>query len=47
MKDTPDKKQLIDYEYALVTWNKGRYGKYKMLKKWNKKAFKLAVSSHK
>ena len=47
MKDTPDKKQLKDYERKLVTWNKGKHGKYKKLKKLNKRAFNLSVSSQK
>ncbi len=47
MKDTPEKKQLRGYEQAHLTWNKGRFGKYKLLKKLNKKAFKSSVSSHK
>ena len=47
MKDTPNKKQLKDYECTLVTWNKGKHGKYKKLKKLNKKAFNLSISSQK
>ena len=47
MKDTPNKKQLKDYERKLVTWNKGKHGKYKNLKKLNKRAFNLSVSSKK
>ena len=35
MKDTPDKKLLKEYECSLITWNKGRHGKYKILKKIN------------
>tara|TARA_B110000008_G_C16775557_1_gene486369 strand:+ start:514 stop:654 length:141 start_codon:yes stop_codon:yes gene_type:complete len=34
-----NKKKLKDYEINLVTWNRGKYGKYKILKKINKKAF--------
>ena len=33
MKESPSKKKLKDYEQAHLTWNKGRYGKYKILKK--------------
>jgi|TARA_B100001778_G_C18357392_1_gene524794 hypothetical protein len=47
MKETPSKKKLKDYEQAHLTWNKGRYGKYKILKKLNKKAFNSSVSSRK
>ena len=47
MKDTTEKKQLKDYESDHLTWNKGKHGKYKILKKWNKKAFNLSISSHK
>ncbi len=47
MKDTPDKKLLKEYECSLITWNKGRHGKYKILKKINKKAFNLSISSRK
>ena len=39
--------ELKDYEQAHLTWNKGRYGKYKILKKLNKKAFNSSVSSRK
>jgi len=46
MKDTPDKK-LKEYETMLVTWNKGRHGKYKILRKNNKKAFNLSTFSRK
>jgi len=34
-----NKKKLKSYEIDLVTWNRGKHGKYKMLKKINKRAF--------
>ena len=33
MKDKPKNKDTKDYETILTTWNKGKFGKYKLLKK--------------
>ncbi len=43
MKDAQKKKLLKDYESSLTTWNKGKLGKYKLLRKINKKAFKRSI----
>ncbi len=41
-------KNLKPYESTLTTWNRGKFGKYKILKKINKKAFKdSVVKNHK
>ena len=40
MKDEPIKKLLKNYESSLTTWNKGELGKYQLLRKINKEAFK-------
>lgn len=45
MKDAPEKKQLKSYEQAHLTWNKGRFGKYKTLSKINKVAFEKSQKS--
>ncbi|MBT3549433.1 MAG: hypothetical protein HOM30_03805 [Gammaproteobacteria bacterium] len=45
MKDTPNKKPLKNYELSLTTWNKGRLGKYQLLRKINKKAFKRSLNA--
>jgi hypothetical protein len=42
MKEEPIKKLLKNYESSLTTWNKGKFGKYQLLRKINKKAFELA-----
>ena len=42
MKEEPIKKVLKTYESSLITWNKGKLGKYQLLRKINKKAFELA-----
>ena len=39
MKENSDKKKLKDYEKSILTWNKGRFGKYKTLTKINREAF--------
>ena len=39
MKDKSKNKDGKDYEITLTTWNKGKFGKYKLLKKNNKIAF--------
>tara|TARA_B100001013_G_scaffold143580_1_gene84818 strand:+ start:554 stop:688 length:135 start_codon:yes stop_codon:yes gene_type:complete len=39
MKDKSKNKDEKDYEIILTTWNKGKFGKYKLLKKNNKIAF--------
>ncbi len=36
-------KNLKPYESVLTTWNRGKLGKYKILKKNNKKAFEDSV----
>ena len=43
MKDKPKNKDTKDYETILSTWNKGKFGKYKLLKKNNKIAFKKST----
>ncbi len=41
-------KNLKPYESTLTTWNRGKFGKYRILKKINKKAFKdSVVKTHK
>ena len=47
MKETTKNKKLKVYELSNMTWNKGRLGKYKLLRKINKKAFKLSNDSMK
>ena len=42
MKEEPIKKLLKNYESSLTTWNKGKLGKYQLLRKINKKAFELS-----
>ena len=39
MKGKSKNKNKKDYEIILTTWNKGKFGKYKLLKKNNKTAF--------
>jgi len=39
MKEKSKNKDGKDYEIILTTWNKGKFGKYKLLKKNNKIAF--------
>ncbi len=36
-------KKLKSYESLLTTWNRGRLGKYKILKKINKNAFEKSI----
>tara|TARA_Y100000817_G_C16718186_1_gene482394 strand:+ start:202 stop:354 length:153 start_codon:yes stop_codon:yes gene_type:complete len=45
MKENSDKKKLKNYETSILTWNKGRFGRYKTLTKINKEAFKKSVSA--
>ena len=33
------RKKLKSYESKLITWNRGKFGKYKILKKMNKQAY--------
>ncbi len=33
------RKKLKSYESKLTTWNRGKFGKYKILKKINKQAY--------
>ena len=33
------RKKLRSYESKLTTWNRGKFGKYKILKKMNKQAY--------
>ena len=33
------RKKLKSYESKLTTWNRGKFGKYKILKKMNKQAY--------
>lgn len=33
------RKKLKSYEAKLTTWNRGKFGKYKILKKMNKQAY--------
>ena len=33
------RKKLKTYESKLTTWNRGKFGKYKILKKMNKQAY--------
>tara|TARA_B100001996_G_scaffold30831_1_gene23425 strand:+ start:1458 stop:1610 length:153 start_codon:yes stop_codon:yes gene_type:complete len=48
MKEKQYKKNLKNYEFIEITWNKGKYGKYKLLKELNKKAFiNSTKSTHK
>ena len=46
MKDNHNNNQKV-YELAKLTWNKGRLGKYKILKTNNKKAMLAAKNSTK
>jgi len=39
MKEKQYKENIKSYEAIETTWNKGKYGKYKLLRKLNKKAF--------
>tara|TARA_B100001996_G_C18349048_1_gene473240 strand:- start:103 stop:255 length:153 start_codon:yes stop_codon:yes gene_type:complete len=39
MKEKQYKKNIKSYESIEITWNKGKYGKYKLLRTLNKKAF--------
>ena len=39
--------KLIDYEKSMVTWCKSLQGKYKLMKRLNKKAFNNSVKSKK
>ena len=34
---------LKSYETKLTTWNRGKFGKYKILKKMNKQAYKDSI----
>lgn len=45
MKDISNKKSLKEYESTLTTWNKGKMGKYQLLKRLNKRAFDLSMRS--
>tara|TARA_Y100000748_G_scaffold295469_1_gene287253 strand:+ start:2216 stop:2365 length:150 start_codon:yes stop_codon:yes gene_type:complete len=37
------RKKVKSYEANLTTWNRGKFGKYKILKKMNKKAYHDSV----
>lgn len=39
MKDKTKNSHLKKYESVQTTWNKGKFGKYRILKKINKQAF--------
>jgi|TARA_Y100000389_G_C17440794_1_gene508427 hypothetical protein len=39
MKEAPKKEPLKNYESSLTTWNKGKLGKYQILRKINKEAY--------
>ena len=42
-----DKNKLRDYEKIMVTWCKSVHGKYKLMKKINKKAFIKSIQPKK
>ena len=46
MKDKPKNKDTKDYETILTTWNKGTFGKYKLLKKIIKEILKNPLNNH-
>ena len=37
------RKKLKSYESKLTTWNRGKFGKYKILKKMNKQAYHNSI----
>ena len=37
------RKKLKSYETKLTTWNRGKFGKYKMLKRMNKQAYQDSI----
>ncbi len=37
------RKKLKSYESKLTTWNRGKFGKYKILKKMNKQAYRDSI----
>ena len=37
------RKNHKSYETKLTTWNRGKFGKYKILKKMNKQAYKDSI----
>ena len=45
MPESSKKKLLKSYETKTLTWNKGRFGKYKTLSKINKVAFEKSQKS--
>ena len=45
MKETQKKEPLKHYESSLTTWNKGKLGKYQILRKINKEAFHRATKT--
>tara|TARA_X000000368_G_scaffold393361_1_gene358995 strand:- start:92 stop:235 length:144 start_codon:yes stop_codon:yes gene_type:complete len=47
MKHSTKNKHLKKYELVETTWNKGKFGKYRILKKINKLAFNSSTNSKK
>ena len=37
------RKKLKSYESKLTTWNRGKFGKYKILKRMNKQAYEDSI----
>ena len=47
MKHITKNSHLKKYESVQTTWNKGKFGKYKILRKINKQAYDLSTATKK